>query len=512
MKKLNSLFLIFAIFAFVFLGFALAAPTAPSSLTFQNNATAHYDEGSFTLNWSASTQAVNYTIYIFSNNSFYKTASNNSVTGYSFSNSTQANYTFVVEATNSTGSSTNSTGNVSMYIDSTPPIVSLPNYTNATVTNGSNLVLNISLNDSLSGLTGSKCLVNVNGTNQSISESKGWCNTTLSFSGINDGNHTINIWANDSVGNFGLNNTFYFNLDTTPPSATASCSPASLYEGDTVSCTCSGSDNGSGVASKTADSTPTTNSIGTFSYTCKVTDNAGNSKTSTTQYKVNADPIPTTYSSNNPGKNQNTFAFDKLSPGKITSIKGIDSKTGIKEIIIDTNKTFQNVKITLESYSSVPSGITAKSGKVYSYLSFNTNIGENFGSANFTLGINRSWFSQNGINKNNISLFRYNNKTSKWDIINTKFNGKNSTYYFYSASPNHFSYYAIGENLNPSIINVNSSASNSSTKNNSSSSPPTQTHNSLWWLWVLIALIVIAIVWWFFDKEETRKVSDKKDF
>src|SRR3989339_455346 len=198
----------------------LAAPNVPTDLVFNNNATPNYDEGVFTLNWTsgAGDAESNYTIYVFSNSSIYLIASNDSVTGYSFSNTTEANYTFIVEAINETGFGANSS-NISIYVDTTAPVITLPFYTNVTKKkNTESLILNISVTDATSGLTNGVCLIDVNGTNQSVSISSGWCNSSkIALTGLSDGNRTINVWVNDSTNNIGLNNSYVVQIDTTAP-------------------------------------------------------------------------------------------------------------------------------------------------------------------------------------------------------------------------------------------------------------------------------------------------------
>src|SRR3989339_816635 len=198
----------------------LAAPNAPTNLVFNNNATPNYDEGVFTLNWTsgAGDAESNYSIYVFSNSSIYLVASNNSVTGYSFSNTTEANYTFIVEAINETGFGTNSS-NISIYVDTTAPVITLPEYVNGTKKkNTESLILNISVTDATSGLTNGVCLIDVNGTNQSVSISDGWCNSSsIALTGLSDGNQTSNVWVNDSTNNIGLNNSYVVQIDTTAP-------------------------------------------------------------------------------------------------------------------------------------------------------------------------------------------------------------------------------------------------------------------------------------------------------
>jgi len=221
---------IFVIGIFLFLiGLICAAANAPTTLIFNNNATSSYDEGFFFVNWTsgAGDAEANYSIYVFSDDVFYLKADNNSVTGYSFSNTTEANYTFIIEAVNATADTTNSTTNISIYVDSTAPTVTLPHYTNATFKkNTDNLILNISISDASSGLTGSVCLIDVNGTNQSITVSGGWCNNTaINLTGLSDGNQTIKVYVNDTVNNLALNNSYVVQIDSTAPTVTLGTNP-----------------------------------------------------------------------------------------------------------------------------------------------------------------------------------------------------------------------------------------------------------------------------------------------
>lgn len=116
----------------------------------------------------------------------------------------------------------NNSGQRNFIVDATPPTITLPVYTNATSKKNTEiLTLNISLSDATSGLTGSVCLVDVNGTNQTLALSGGWCNSTsVNLTNLGDGNQTIKVYANDSVDNFGLNDSYVVWIDTTPPEVT----------------------------------------------------------------------------------------------------------------------------------------------------------------------------------------------------------------------------------------------------------------------------------------------------
>ncbi|MBU2459224.1 MAG: hypothetical protein KKB29_02580 [Nanoarchaeota archaeon] len=124
-----------------------------------SNSSVLYDEGHFTINWTAgagSDAAANYTIYLWMNDNMVNgtTNANTTAVGYTFTNSTSANYTFTVEPVNGTGvSGTNST-NVSMYIDTTNPgmTIAVPA---AAGWKGGSLTLHANSTDALSNVTSS---------------------------------------------------------------------------------------------------------------------------------------------------------------------------------------------------------------------------------------------------------------------------------------------------------------------------------------------------------------------
>ncbi|MCK5149671.1 hypothetical protein KAJ87_01990 [Candidatus Pacearchaeota archaeon] len=306
-KRFLRLFLVGIIVLGVILSiyFVLAAAAAPTDLIIEQNVTSLYDEGVFTVNWTPGGGDVeaNYTIYIWMNDNYVSgTEKNNSNFGYSWSNTTEANYTFTIEALNGTAIAINSTTNVSMYVDSTAPLVNWTNsgYNNITYKKNTELLtVNISVGDALSGVENSGCIFDVNGTNETVMVSNGWCNTTqLNLTGLADGNHSIDVWANDTVNSVGVNLSYYVVwVDTTVPIVAFSCSPTSVYATETITCSCSGTDVGSGVSNTSYTASPSTSDTGSYTATCTVTDNAGNSGSSSISYTVGNIKSSTTESS-----------------------------------------------------------------------------------------------------------------------------------------------------------------------------------------------------------------------
>lgn len=112
-------------------------------------------------------------------------------------------------------------------------------------------------------------------------------NVSLNTSHFPGGYYNLTVYANDSLNN--LNNTgqiINIIFDNTNPSGSFSCSSDDVYEGDSLTCSCSGSDTFSGVLSTNYDASPSTSSTGDFTTTCTLTDYAGNSIEYTFAYSV----------------------------------------------------------------------------------------------------------------------------------------------------------------------------------------------------------------------------------
>jgi hypothetical protein len=150
---------------------------------------------------------------------------------------------------NDSGSNTNITTNRTLNVDTTPPTITLPVYINATMyRNTQSMIFNVSVTDA--GVGASYCNINVNGsTNQTLAVSSGWCNGTYSLSGLSDGNQTIYAYANDTLGNTALNNSYVVWIDSTAPSVTNTKVNQTSANTSTVICiNTTASDSGTGIS------------------------------------------------------------------------------------------------------------------------------------------------------------------------------------------------------------------------------------------------------------------------
>ncbi len=384
--------------------------------------------------------------------------------------------------------------------DITPPTINLTNYINATTRNdNSTLTLNISLSDSELGLINSVCIISINGTNQSISVNNGWCNiSNINLTGLPDGNHTIKVYANDSVNNVGTNNSFVVFMDSTKPTVTFSCDSELITQGETLICTCSGVDpnNGSGINIISHTQNPSTTSIGTFSTSCTVTDKAKNSANKSLSYIVDA-PLPTGGSPSTPSTGSPTLTQTSLlvnvEPWVETTISSFEN-TGIKEISIIINQQVQNIRIKVLKYDSKPTEVSIGiSGKIYRYLEIRTeNLNENLEKAIVKFEVEKSWLEINNLETSDVSVFKFDNNTQNWNELETTFENEDNGNYIYSVELDSFSFFAVAEKIKipiiSDIVDIITDSYEASSKNKVSL--------FLWWniLFMILVGIVIVVV------------------
>lgn len=224
----------------------------------------------------------------------------NQTFGFNATVLTPGNYNLTVTATNWSNVYTT---NVAVRINDTlVPDVSAANVTLAHRANVTGvIILNVSVVDNgpvdsvLFNITNSSgSVVSVTATNPT---SIYW-NATLTTSSYADGVYNVTILANDTFGS--VNHTTYIGgnlnnsaiieiiIDNTAPTATALCTPNPVTSGQTITCSCSGTDATSGVLSESADTTPSTTETGPHTFSCSVTDYAGNVGLADFEYHVDA--------------------------------------------------------------------------------------------------------------------------------------------------------------------------------------------------------------------------------
>ena len=183
--------------------------------------------------------------------------------------------------------------------DTTVPVVQANNITLVNRVNVSGvIILNVSVLDNalvnavLFNITNSSGVVTiVNSTNPTGN----YWNSTINTASYADGVYNLTILANDTFGSVNhtayigsnLNNSAMISIvfDNTAPVPSMSCTPNPAQLGDTVTCTCTGTDALSGV-NTTYTSYPSTSSTGSYTQNCNIVDRAGNTASTSIQLVI----------------------------------------------------------------------------------------------------------------------------------------------------------------------------------------------------------------------------------
>jgi PGF-pre-PGF domain-containing protein len=241
---------------------------------------------------------------------------------------------------------------------------------------------------------------------------------------------------------------------------TFNCTPSSVTAGGTITCSCSGSDNSSGVESTSYTINPSTASVGTFNTTCNVTDYAGNSNSTNVTYTVTSAGEGGEGGEGGGGGGGTTLPnvttnvteireWTTITPDNVTIMRGFDLGTGIKEIHIEVNKTAQNVTLTVTKYSGKPAEvIKERPGKVYKYLKIETeNLGDKLEKATLKFRVNKTWIINNSLERDDMVMAKYNGQVEEWYDLETTYTESDDVYEHYDTELDSFSYFAIADKL-----------------------------------------------------------------
>ncbi len=503
-KKNFNLFLVFGVLIIILLGvFVLATLTTVTLVTPAANE--NITGTNYTFNATITgTSADNVTFYHNQSGSFVQFCINTSIGAGPFTcvnntaNLPEGVYYFNATARNNTDTVTDLSASVT--VDNTAPAITLPTYTNLTAKkNTATLTLNISVIDATSGLTGSACIIDVNGTNQTLTHSGGWCNSTsVDLTNLGDGNSVITVYANDTVNILGLNNSLFVLIDTTAPSVSltkTSGGQTSLELSISgVDGTCTVDRSGATLSGSTV--TEIGLSCGnSYAYIVTCTDAAGNAgSSSATSFSTTGCSSGGTTSAPKPKKA--SYSFSKITPGVAAVLKNFDAEIGVKEIKIEVNNQAQSVSITVTKSDGKPAAVSvAKTGKVYKYIQIEaTNLADEFGKATVTLQVEKSWLSSNGLDANEIALFRF-GESSEWNELATTYTGSEGDNELYEVELTSFSFFAISEKEEATVGEVGEEGiveDDGETE---------KERSSIWWK-VLILVLVILIIYVVMNREK----------
>lgn len=266
--------------------------TSLASVDFSCSATDDFNLSNITLYW-------NYTGSWLANGT-NASVLNNTATTFSRTGLTDKSIIWNCRACDNASQCSFASANRTVIVDMTAPAIALPVYTNATkYRNTQNMIFNVSVIDV--GAGPGYCSVNVNGsTNTTVAVSSGWCNGTYALTGLGDGNLTIYAYANDTLGNTGLNKSYVVWIDTTKPTITVSSPLNRTYNTTGILINFSAADDSS-ISSKwyyngsanVTYSSPVSLNFSETSYTLifYANDTVGNVNYSSLTFSINATPL-----------------------------------------------------------------------------------------------------------------------------------------------------------------------------------------------------------------------------
>ena len=422
---------------------------------------------------------------------------------------------FNITARETGGDANINTSNLSITVDNTVPTIFLLDYVNGTIRNNTNVTMNISIVDiGIDSIQSIACIVNVNGTNQTlpvtvVNATYGTCNTTtLSLASRIDGNHTINIYAgrNSTYWNANLTgalaNRVVF-VDSVAPSVELTVT--TLEKSDITLAITATDGTGTGISSCTADRSGATVSGTTsvsesglgcatsYTYVITCSDKNGHAASATKTVATNTCGAAGGGGGGGASK-PNINSVDEIKPGAATVVRYTDPTLGVKQIGIEVTNPAQNVKITVTKHDGKPAAVSvAKTGKVYQYLQIDAqNLGTNLDKASVLFKVEKSWVSSNGLDKDKVSVYKFDESSGKWNELQTTFSSEDDTYYYYDAEVSSFSYFVISEKTLAGGEGTDSTGQ----------APPAAKGTSLTWLWILIALVIILAIWLMMRKKK----------
>lgn len=271
-----------------------------------------------------------------------------------------------------------------------------------------------------------------------------------------DGNYTASLKAEAGSVTFKSATDATFTVDRTYPTRSVSVTPSEIYAGDSVLISCSSSDDsgiastsltvedpaGTAVSASCGASFSSTSEAGTYTVTYSATDNKGNTASTSTSFialSKSAGGSDTT-ATVPPTQGQ---TWIEATPDVPLVMTITEEDIPFEEITLEVNTKATDVRISVTKLDAKPAEIVQEvAGTVYKYISVTKqNIDdENVKAAAINFKVEKSWLSDNSIDKADIVLNRF---TTQWDELDTSIASENDQYVHYSAVTPGFSYFTI---------------------------------------------------------------------
>ena len=356
----------------------------------------------------------------------------------------------------------------------------------------------------------------------------------INLSQLVEGLHTVTIFTNDSGSNVNNTQTLTFRVDNTFPTATVSCT-SNPTAGAIVTCTCSGSDSGTGTKSvaflggvATSESTTATNTGATSeSSVCVVTDHAGHRTEKKGSWTTQASSGGgggsggASGGSSSGGGTGAAATYEKkvwtsINAGEVATVTPRNPEFSVEAVEFKVSDTVYGAWAKVEpiTKSELPAeALTQLTGKVHDTIEISVNKlalkDEKVSDRTVKFKVPKIWLTENSVDKNSVVLMRFDDSMKKWQELATTVGEDDGTNVKYTAQTPGFSFFAIAEKGAASGATVveptaptgaatttPETMTKPSTTTTTKASEPSSTGSSALW-WIVAAVIVVAAVVYF---------------
>jgi len=181
-------------------------------------------------------------------------------------------------------------------------------------------------------------------------------------------------------------------------------------------------------------------------------------------------------------------------PKVLTSVDLANTSSQFTEISFSVKSRATNVGFSVQGFGYLAKPSDAPSSdptpKVYRYIKIiSTNLPDsNIASAKIKFKVEKSWISQNIINPDLISLFRF--ADGQWVKLATTKISEDATYTLYEATTPGFSYFVIAAELPGQTI----PPAEQPTETTTTAAPPAMPVKIEYWMYAAIAIIIFAVL------------------
>jgi len=418
---------------------------------------------------AASAGLENITLYVNGTEINSGTVSISNTTSFDANWASPINITAIYNLTNSL------TRFITIESTSSAPRVTLSSPSNNAFTNSLNVPFRI---NSVDAVLKNATLQIFNLTNALIysntTEISGMSNETIWTYNLSDGNYSWNALVYDNSNNFNLSSNYSLIVDLTNPTVSSSLSSSNIYEDESSTISCSGSDlnfyyikilvygsqrNISSSSALTSLTYIQSGSIGTGTYTisCNIADKAGNSNSESRLLTVSSrqTTTPSGGGASQPINQTNTTVttntetkttFTNVSANKVIefAIPTQIASEGITAIAIVPSINSSNVSMNLKVIT--PGNITDFASKaaenVYGYFNITVNLNESsIKNATINFDVSKKWLNSTNLSKEDVKLKRY--KNGSWQDLERTILSEDSVKVSYQAKSPGFSLFAI---------------------------------------------------------------------